>query len=429
MKNPQLFKPMERIFLIFLAVSQVYYGYRYIMQYSSEGTSQTYQNTPFAYQVAKYIITELLFVASFAMLAARYRVRASVTNGTNLFLIALAGFSVYSLVVDLTTIGDESTAFGNTAFLKGFFFFPLLALLPYHYQGRKSLTAYFSIVVVYGMVYHVIYSFCQFFLYFAVGRVPALGYLGGLVRFGGGWDDPNGFGTFLALPLLILASGRFVKGLKRYLGLFLLLILLAVTTSVTGIFGFACALLCYTAFKRRFVIIALVVVPVATAIFTSPELRDLIQFVYEAKSKSIESHVAEATLTDFISTAGVVEWLLGEHIAGGAMNESFYLGLLQNYGIIAVVWICGLILATMVNVSRKAIIAQRSGDSEGAEIFTILACFVIGFCASSVVTPDFYDFPVNVYFWLSVFIIWLTPAYGMGRRTQSHSSTGELAHA
>jgi hypothetical protein len=231
------------------------------------------------------------------------------------------------------------------------------------------------------------------------------------------------------LPLLILVSGHFVGGLKRYLGLFVLLVLLAVTTSVTGIFGFACALVCYAAFKRRFVIVALVVVPIATAIFTSSEVRDLIQFVYEAKSKSIESHVEELSLTDFVRTADVSEWLLGQHLAGGAMNESFYLGLLQNYGIIAVIWIFGLLFATMVNVTRKAIAAQRAGDSEGAEIFTILACFVVGFCASSVVTPDFYDFPVNVYFWLSIFIIWLTPAYGMGRRTQSRVSARELAHA
>jgi hypothetical protein len=429
MKKPRRVQPMEMIFLVFLVISQVYYGYRYIMQYGAEGTSQTYQDTPFIYQATKYLLAGILFIASSVILAARYRARVSITNGANLFLIALGGFCAYSMVVDLTMIGDDSTAFGHTAFLKGFFFIPLLALLPYHYRGRKSLMAYFSVVVVFGLMYHVIYSVVQIVWYFAFGRVPALGYLGGLVRFGGGWDDPNGFGTFLILPLLVFISRRFVKGLTRYVGLLILLALLALTSSVTGLVGFVCGALCYSAFKRRFLVIFLVVVPVVTAFAASSELRDLIVFVYESKTRSIEQHVDELSMGDFIRSAGFSEWLLGEHIAGGAMNESFYLALLQNYGIVGVLWLGTIILATIANVTRKAITAKRCGNLDSAEIFIILASFVVGFCASSAATPDFYVFPINFYFWLSVLIIWLTPAYETEHRTQFHRSTRYLAHA
>lgn len=417
---------MERIFLVFLVISQVYYGYRYIMQYSSEGTSQTYSNTPFAYQAAKYVITAALFIASFALLAARSRVRASISNGAYLFLVALGGFCTYSMIIDLTTIGNEATAFGNTAFLKGFFFFPLLALLPYHYRGRESLMAYFSIVVVFGLVYHVAYSLFQFFCYWAFGRVPALGYLGGLVRFGGGWDDPNGFGTYLILPMLMFLSGRFVNRLARHTGMFVLLVLLALTSSVTGVFGLFCAVVCYSALKRRFLIVFLVAAPVITAVIAIPELQDLITFVYESKSRSIEEHVSQLSLTDFVSSSGLSEWLIGQHIAGGAMNESFYLNLLQNYGLVGVLWVGALLLATMTTVVRKAEAAKRRGDLYGAEIFMILASFLVGFCTSSIITPDFYDFPINLYFWLTVFIIWLTPAHALERRTQLQGSTGNL---
>lgn len=409
---------MEKIFLVFLVISQVYYGYRYIMQYGSEGTSQTYSNTPFAYQAAKYVILAALCIASLAMLAARYRARASISNGAYLFLIAVGGFCTYSMIVDLTTIGNEDTAFGNTAFLKGFFFFPLLALLPYHYRGRESLTAYFSIVVVFGLVYHIAYSLIQFFCYFAYGRVPSLGYIGGLVRFGGGWDDPNGFGTYLTLPLLVLISGRFLKRLVRYTGIFVLLVLLALTSSVTGVFGLLCAVVFYAALRRRFLIVFLVTAPVVAALSLSSELQNLIIFVYESKSRSIEEHVSELSLTDFINTSGLSEWIVGQHIAGGAMNESFYLNLLQNYGLVGILWAGALLVATMIVVVRKAESAKRQGDLYGAEIFMILASFVVGFCASSVITPAFYDFPINLYFWLSVFIIWLTPAYAFKGRTQ-----------
>jgi hypothetical protein len=225
----------------------------------------------------------------------------------------------------------------------------------------------------------------------------------------------------------VLVSGRFLKRAVRYTGMFVLLVLLGLTSSVTGIFGLFCAVSFYAALKRRFLIVFLVVAPVVTAISVSSELQELIAFVYESKSRSIEEHVSQLSLTDFIGTSGLSEWLIGQHIAGGAMNESFYLNLLQNYGLVGVLWVGGLLLATMTIVVRKAEAAKRQGDRYGAEIFMILASFVVGFCASSVITPGFYDFPINLYFWLSVFIIWLTPAYALERRTQLQRATGNLA--
>jgi hypothetical protein len=286
--------------------------------------------------------------------------------------------------------------------------------------------AYFWIIVVFGLVYHVTYSLIQFFCYFAFGRVPALGYVGGLVRFGGGWDDPNGFGTYLILPMLVLISGSFLNRLTRYTGMLVLLVLVALTSSVTGVFGLFCAVVFYSALKRRFLIVFLAVAPIVTAISLSSDLQDLIAFVYASKSRSIEEHVSQLSLTDFIGTSGLSEWLIGQHIAGGAMNESFYLNLLQNYGLVGVLWVGALLLATMTIVIRKAEAARRHGDPYGAEIFIILASFVVGFCTSSVVTPGFYDFPINFYFWLSVFIIWLTPAYAFERQARLQGSTRNL---
>jgi hypothetical protein len=415
------FKSLEFIFLIFLIISQVWYSYRYVMQYGDEGTSPTYQATPPVYQATKYFIAASLFALSLALLIARKGARVSVTNATNLFLTLLGGFCAYSFVINLTMIGDDSSVVGDPSFVKAFFFFPLLALLPFFYQGQKSIGKYFAVVVVFGMTYHVLYSLVQIACYFAFRRVPSLAYPGGLTRFGGGWDDPNGFGAFLILPLLVVLSRRFVNRIARYIGLMTILTLLALTISGTAFVGTTCAVLCYSAFKRRFLIIFAVVAPITIAITASPDLRDLIAFAYEAKLTSIQSHIDELSMADFFQNASVLELLLGQHVVG-AKNESFYLAFLQTYGFAGLTWLCIILFASIANVIHKAETAKRYGDLYGAEIFMILASFVVGFCAAAAITPTFFIFPVNVYFWLAIMIIWLTPV-SESRRADSASPT------
>jgi hypothetical protein len=421
MKKPR-FKSLELIFLIFLAISQVWYGYRYVMQYGDEGTSPTYQATPAIYQAIKYFIAAGLFMLSLALLIARSRVRVPITNANTLFLILLGSFCAYSFVIDLTMIGDESSPLGDPTFIKAFFFFPLLALLPFHYQGRNSIRKYFAVLVLYGMTYHVLYSLIQIGCYFAFGRVPSLAYLGGLVRFGGGWDDPNGFGSFLILPLLIVLSRRFVRGTVRYILLITILTLLGLTISGSGIVGALCAVLCYSALKRRFLIIFAVVAPVTIALTASASLRAMIAFAYEAKSSSIQSHIEELSIADFFQNASNLELLLGQHVVS-SKNESYYLALLQTYGFVGLTWLSIILFASMANAIRKAAAAKRYGDLDGAETFMILASFVVGFCAAAAITPSFYVFPVNFYFWLSILVIWLTPVLET-RSDESTSATG-----
>jgi len=276
------------------------------------------------------------------------------TDATNLFLTLLGGFCAYSFVINLTMIGDDSSI-GDPSFVKAFFFFPLLAFLPFFYQGQKSIGKYFAVVVVFGMTYHVLYSLVQIACYFAFGRVPSLAYPGGLTRFGGGWDDPNGFGAFLILPLLVVLSRRFVNRITRYIGLITILTLLALTISGTAIVGTTCAVLCYSAFKRRFLIIFAVVAPITIAITASPDLRNLIAFAYEAKLTSIQSHIDELSVADFFQNASVLELLLGQHVVG-AKNESFYLAFSSD------VWICGIDVAV-----HYPICVDRERDSQGGE--------------------------------------------------------------
>lgn len=408
---------MEVIFLFYLYVSQVYYGYRYIFQYGSESTSGTYSDTPMPFQVAKYVVTAILFAGSFVILLAKNRVKVRLTYSNRSFLVLLGGFVGYSLAINLTMISEENSG-GDPAFLKAFFFLPLLALLPFHYQGRESLKSYVGVVVGFGLVYHSIYTIAQVLCYLLFGRLPALAFIGGLVRFGGGWDDPNGFGTFLALPLLMFLGSRFATGAKRYFGIFVVVALLGLTTSVTGIAACVVGLVWYAWLKRRMFIVFLIAIPPVVVVAASEALQDMLLYAYEAKSKSAQEHLDQFSVTDFLRDSNTFELLLGNHLAGGTRNESFYLSLLQNYGIIGLLWLAAIIMLTLANALHKASAAKRNRDSDSAEIFTVLACFVAAFCVASTITPSFYVFPVNLYFWLAVFLIWLSPA-SYTKNTQS----------
>jgi len=419
MGKPNRFSTLELLFIIFLFISQIYYGYRWPFQYSSEGTSPTYSNTPFIFQALKYFFAVLIFVASFALLATQKQMLGRITNAAYVFFLLLAGFCAYSLTIDTMMMNDLS-GFGNTAFLKGFFFLPLLALMPFFYRGQGSIKAYFWVIVVFGFGYHLIYSLFQVFCYLVFDRLPALGYHGGLVRFGGGWDDPNGFAAYLILPLLVFISKMFVRGTSRYAGLFFLFLLLALTSSVTGIIGLICSVLFYSAMKRRFVIF-FVLAPIIVSFALSPDLQDVLAFVLEAKSKSIESHLQQFSVAEFFQTTSMMEWFLGRHVVGGTWNESYYLALLQNDGIIGLLWFGAIILTTLANAVRKALAAERLGDRNSAETYIILGAFIFGFSAAALVTPAFYVFPVNLYCWLAVFVIWLTPS-----SVKSHAIHGAI---
>lgn len=422
LKSNRAFQPMEALFVFYLYVSQIYYGYRYIFQYGSESTSGTYSDTPMPFQVAKYVLTAVLFVGSFTILLARNRTKIHLSRSSRSFLVLLGGFVGYSLAINLTMVSEENSG-GDPAFLKAFFFLPLLALLPFHYQGRESLKSYVGVVVGFGLVYHTIYTIAQVLCYLLFGRLPALAFIGALVRFGGGWDDPNGFGTFLALPLLIFLGSRFVSGVKRYFGVFLVITLLGLTTSVTGIAACIVGLVWYAWLKRRMFVVFLIVVPPVVLVAASETLQDLLLYAYQTKSQSAQEHLDQFSIADFLRDSNTFELLLGNHLAGGTRNESFYLSLLQNYGIIGLLWLGAIITLTLANALHKISAAKRNRDLDSAEIFTVLACFIAGFCVASAITPSFYVFPVNFYFWLAVFLIWLAPASCIGSTRPIPSKT------
>lgn len=407
-------RSLESIFLAFLSVSQVYYGYRWLLKYDSTSTSPTYADTPMAFQVVKYVLAVVFFGASLAVIVASGGRSRRVDNSVLFFLMLVCGFVAYSFALGLTFLSGNDASIGDILVFRGFFFFPMIALLPFHYAGEASLKRYLGIVLSFGCVYHVLYSAIQIVAYLGFGRLPALAYEGGLVRFGGGWDDPNSFGGFLSLPLLFILSDAFFRSSTRFLLAVVLLTLLGLTVSLAGIGGFICAALFYAILRARILTIISVSM-VVVGVISNSTVWDLLVLLYERKQKSLESHLTTMSVLDFLSDANLVEILFGQHGLRVITNESFYVALAENYGFVGLVWFACILILTLGNAVLKAGAFESHGDHRRAELMRVLVSFIVGMSVASTGIAFYYDFPLNLYLWLAIFLIWLVPGVNRQR--------------
>ena len=192
--------PISAMLLASFLVALAYYGYRYPFQYNVSGYGNVYKNTPGVLSAGKYLIHLGLLAGMIALLAAGGRrlvlsrsglwlfitaactgVMAAVNGGfapglAVPFLFSLLCAGLVSLVVNtLPTAGEGLWKVGGG-----------LA------QGFVLLSAGANVI--------------QMFLYATTGRLPAHGYAGIIVRFGGYWDDPNQSAMFSALVVVALAA-------------------------------------------------------------------------------------------------------------------------------------------------------------------------------------------------------------------------------
>lgn len=205
-----------------------YYSYRYILQYNSTVTSPTYEDTPLFFQAAKFAFLFVLVVFLF------YSLRNSKIYKKDIvpfvLIVLLMCQSLYSFFVT-QNIGDLT-------------FILLLSpgLLIILTNERPNIDILDNICLVF-LNFSLIYEIIQITLYLATDRLPALAYDTGVftdVRFGGPWDDPNGFSVLL-LFLIPYAFLKF-RSVKRFFYVAVLVLCLAITWSLTGIATF-CILL------------------------------------------------------------------------------------------------------------------------------------------------------------------------------------------
>lgn len=192
--------PVGALVIASFVLALLYYGYRYPLQYNVSGYGNVYKDTPPLLSAGKYVLHLGLLGAMIALLVAGGRRLQISRSGIWLFVTA-AVMTVMALLNG-----------GYAPSLAVPFIFSLLCAGLVSVVVRTTPTAAEALWRVGGrlaqgfVLLSAVANVIQMFLYATTGRLPAHGYPGIVIRFGGFWDDPNQSAMFSALVVIVLAS-------------------------------------------------------------------------------------------------------------------------------------------------------------------------------------------------------------------------------
>jgi hypothetical protein len=441
---------VEKVFFAFLVFTQVYYFYRYPFKIGSLLSTPGYHVTADYLQYPKYAAAAVVIVVMLAMLWSLQRDqlrRALRRMRTQPFWLVLAAFVLYigfsSLKFGPTTANSIDT-FTLNLVVKFLFVIPFAYVVPLLWSERLP-ADFIKLFLLVSIVYHVAYEAVTILIYGATGRLPGLGFSNRVPRFGGGWDDPNGFGAFGLIIIAVLLLMPMPSDLKRRRWLFaaiaLTALITALTYSVTAAIGLAC-ILAILFLARRVDPKRLVAIAVAGAgLFLVLLAFGDVGLIVNAKIGSGRSHLTvnrssgdaaiatsvpataeaavrtspEATPTPggqsaaepYSQEASVGRILLGRSDRTRQL-ENLYMQLYRNYGLIAV----GLFLAVEAMTLRRAYVSWRASlgaDDLLANFFLFAAVYLASFALMNVSISYFSVFPINLYAWIIIGLVWALP--------------------
>lgn len=373
-----------------------YYSYRYIFQYNSDTTSPTYSPTPIFFQTFKYIL--LLLLSGFLLLSVLNK-KIYIRKSKSLIL-----FTILNLINCLTL---------RNSMLFTLFLVLIPANIIYYFGIDINITTITNIINNF-VLFSIIYEFIQIILYITIGRLPALAYSTGVitdVRFGGPWDDPNGFGIFLSflIPFTFLHN----KGLKKYLYSFILFVMLILTWSLTSwisfgiILTFSFIILIFRnilnnyfckkkniSYKIFEIVSGFFILFILTNFFFNTNIIDVFLF---NKTDSINQH-----LTSFDFTNLDVLTLLGFSTKFGFV-ESGYVFILYNSG-----GLFGLLLFIIMNIFvfyRNIKLIKNASIKFEKRFYISILFFQMSFVVGMTNLPLIYNFSLSgIYFFFIGFI-------------------------
>jgi hypothetical protein len=234
-------------------------------------------------------------------------------------------------------------------------------------------------------VFHAAVNLVEMALWATTGRLPALGYSHGLVRFGGIWDDPNSTAVFSALFITAaLGSAVVVRRRLALIALGAALLNLVVAWSFSGWLVFVIGMIGVgvprVGWRKVVAGLALLVVAIAAIVGLAALTGTS---VGSAASTKLSSASARLGLDHhFVHVHSVTAWL-----AGGARPyrvEDAFGTWLSATGLIGL----ALLVAWLVVVIRSAVAAGRGW----------LVVASLGLLAASFFVPLFLIFPVGLLF-------------------------------
>ncbi|HLZ70784.1 MAG TPA: hypothetical protein VKV26_12855 [Dehalococcoidia bacterium] len=389
-----LASPLLWLFAV-LAVVSLYDVYRYPARINAAATSPTYANTPLWVSLGKYAAILLLTGALAYTVRSQVRGRLLRCTEQRVWLAlavwcTLAGAG-HALVAQSTEVLRPLGAILGVA--------PLLWLLPAAFAASHRLWADYKRAVVmlaFGLLLlHAVADVVEIALWFATGRLPALGYSGALVRFGGIWDDPNSAGAYAALCLIVLAGRE--RDLPRSYPLLLAgsgLFVLAVSWSfsgalmlVTGLFVLG---LLQSTRRVRFLLISACVALslIALAPFVARDY-GRVPVIGNVLQQKVEGSVGsrQSALTHGVYLADLprdpLSWLVGR--AHPRQNEAAVVWWIDSVGLVG-----ALLLAWWLYLMLRGAARTRQRDAA----LTLSAAIFVG----SLFVPYLTTLPIGTYY-------------------------------
>lgn len=381
-------RQFQNAYFLLLIFFCFYYCYRYIFKYNSEGTSPTYSNTPLLFQAGKYGIAAL-FIAFFVLLLFYHKEKIKV------------GKIEFIILICFICIIIKSVYYKSFDFPIKYFLFAVTAYFIVFIGDFASFEEKLILANKIIFVYHLVYSMIQIALYLFIHRLPALAYENGLIRFGGGWDDPNAFGLYLLIPIGYILCNLLQNKLtgKNELCLwFFLLISLGLeilTFSFAGYFGCVILLIAMIIrYNKKVDLWVLILSLVALICIMGLVFQEKILWIINEKFGSAGLHLQDLIFK--ISNENfVVGLFFGNEVY--TFNENIYNIILQSFGL-------PVLLLTVVIELLFICVAIKVSKANRDNIFDFMvALFIIAFTICQFGIPYGIIFPMNFIYWSSCF--------------------------
>ena len=355
LKPNSIFFKMSYFFIIICIVLN---SFRYFFQFNSSGTSPTYSDTPLWFVISKYSI---LFTFSLFLLA--YRRKNTYFNINFIFLVLFFSYLLFINIINYIQydyIGDDL----KILFL--FIFFNVYSLPNTRIEEIKINLER----CIYFMTYFITLSnLIVITSYFVFHRLPALAYDGGLVRFAGFLDDPNGVGMLCSFLSIYLFYN------KKYLLFFIISLNLLLTISFSSYIVFFIFIIIISISNNNSFKLLLLILILFGALFGFFNI-DYLYYIYEQKIGSINAHIE----MDFHILSGIYKPLV--------MHESWLLSCIFEYFPVSIVFI--FILA---NITTCFFMSLKNG-------LDFISMYILMFVAGNLFIPYVYTFPNNFLFFI-----------------------------
>ena len=394
--------PLEYLFFLYLYIAQFYYSYRYILRVNSTTTSPTYGHTSIVEEVMKYVITAIFFLLFIIIIFIskkykdRYKKIFSLKAVKIIFyttVLAILYFIVDIVIQHGISFHLIKTSVPYDYMFKFLVFIPVVFVSPVIFMNKGSIKYWMKFLYI-SMFFQFAYTLVQLGLLITIHRYPALGYPGGSIRFGGGWDDPNGVSLFYLLFLVFLIFEDKLKASYKYIMILITIFLIYLALSFTTlllVFLFCIFLLFIKKYKQSIFTLASLIGIFLISLIIPNYFKN--NFLFKYRSAGV--HIAEIVK---FHHSGSVYFPLVYKIFGGKVAifmENFYRQLYHNFGIVGFIFLA-IPLCYLIYVYFMKIRLQRKADFFSFSAFIFIIVFGIG----NLGLPYFEIFPVNVFLWV-----------------------------